>query len=83
MTQRPPSSPPNSPGPEIQSPPQSDSESDDSDDLLEDAQEYQFDSDREERLAASAQSLLEEADGNYRCKSSFSLIIPTADLTLI
>ena len=45
-----------------QDPPPSDSESDSSGGL----EEYQYESDAEERLAETARALLREADGNYR-----------------
>jgi len=47
-----------------QDPPPSDSESEG----FEDAEEYQYESEGEERLALSARNLMCEADGNYRRK---------------
>ena len=44
--------------------PPSDSDSDG----FEDAEEYQYESEGEERLATSARNLMNEAEGNYRCE---------------
>jgi len=46
----------------VQGPPSSDSECDRPDAV----EEYQYESDAEERLAETARALLREADGNYR-----------------
>ena len=47
-------------------PPPSDSESDG----FTDAEEYQYESEGEERLAVSARDLMRETDGNYRRECS-------------
>lgn len=46
----------------VQGPPSSDSEG------SPDIQEYQYQSEGEQTLGASARSLLLESDGNYRCE---------------
>ena len=58
----PPPPPPSPPYAMVQGPPSSDSEGDTPGGV----EEYQYESDAEERLADTARALLREADGNYR-----------------